>query len=89
MVPWAARAGDASWLDQLKELPRRGSRSADVPRPTARGISGGTPNAQGSSPNTATLSVLATKTLPSATVGAMNLLPAPNWSRPLAAWLLL
>lgn len=32
----------------------------------------------GSSPNTATLLALATNTLPSATAGAMNLLPAPN-----------
>ena len=31
-----------------------------------------------SSPKMATLSVVATNTLPSATVGTMNLLPAPN-----------
>ncbi len=42
-----------------------------------------------SNPNTATLLVVATNTLPSATVGAMYLLPEPNWSRLPAAWLLL
>ena len=43
----------------------------------------------GSRPKTATLFVVATKTFPSATTGAIYLLPAPNWSRPLDAWLLL
>jgi hypothetical protein len=44
---------------------------------------------QGNRPKTATLFVVATKTFPSATTGTMFLLPAPNWSRPLDAWLLL
>ena len=37
----------------------------------------------------ASVLVVPTKTLPPATVGAMNLLPGPNWSQPPAAWLLL
>ena len=37
----------------------------------------------------ASVLVVPTKTLPPATVGAMNLLPGPNWSRPPVAWLLL
>ena len=44
---------------------------------------------QGNRPKTATLFLVATKTFPSATTGTMSLLPAPNWSRPLDAWLLL
>jgi hypothetical protein len=39
----------------------------------------------GSRPKTATLFVVATKTFASATTGAMYLLPAPKWSRPLDA----
>ena len=42
-----------------------------------------------SNPNTPTLFVVPTNTLPFTTVGVMNLLPAPNWSRPPLAWLLL
>lgn len=40
-------------------------------------------------PNTATPLVVPTNTLPFAIMGVMNLLPAPNWSRPPLAWLLL
>jgi hypothetical protein len=44
---------------------------------------------QGSKPNTATELGVPTKTLPSATVGVIYLLPAPRWSLPVEAWLLL
>src|ERR1700722_13782622 len=40
-------------------------------------------------PKTATPAALPTNTLPSATVGVMNLLPAPKLSRLPGAWLLL
>src|SRR5882757_3636415 len=60
--------------------PSLGFCNADVVRPACR---------QCSNPNTATPVVVPTNTLPSAIVGAMNLLPVPKWSRPLAAWLLL
>ncbi len=43
----------------------------------------------GSKPKTATPFGVPTKTFPFRMVGVMNLLPLPNWSRPLAAWLLL
>ena len=41
------------------------------------------------SPNTATPVGVPTSTLPSITIGVMNLFPLPKLSRPLAAWLLL
>ncbi len=43
----------------------------------------------GSRPKTATPLGVPTKTLPFAIIGVMNLLPAPKWSRPALAWLLL
>jgi hypothetical protein len=43
----------------------------------------------GSRPKTATPVGVPTNTLPFTIMGVMNLLPLPNWSRPLLAWLLL
>lgn len=43
----------------------------------------------GSRPNTATPFGVPTNTLPFTIIGVMYLLPEPNWSRPLLAWLLL
>jgi hypothetical protein len=42
-----------------------------------------------SSPKMANVLVVPMNTRPPPTVGAMNLLPGPNWSRPPVAWLLL
>src|SRR5580700_9538405 len=56
---------------------------------TAGSGTGRTGHSQGRSPNTATPFVVPTNTLPSAMVGVMNLFPAPNRSRPPAAWELL
>jgi len=59
------------------------------PETAVLGIKTETPGCQGSRPNTPTLLIVPTYTLPFAMVGVMNLLPVPNWSRPPLAWLLL
>src|SRR6266481_6369687 len=77
------RTGAPHWLQNFMMRGRGYGRHRSLSTVSAgakrvRGGSGRAGHSQGRRPNTATPFVVPTNTLPSAMVGVMNLLPAPN-----------